>query len=156
MEFGAMVVRPTRPYKQVWVKVDFARAAFAAAKPRRDDENLSDVSGYDIVPQRRNGRYDSYERREIEWLQTGVCPDPGFYYSTSSTWLATERQSWANRQRSVAGPEVAIHFVVNGRDGYVEILASGFSWRAWRQGNPVLSEIQGDPELSGQWDEDVT
>jgi hypothetical protein len=152
LEFGVMIVRPTRPYHALWVKVEFELAAFASAKPHRDDEQLADVSGYDIVPRRRDDNSGGRQYRDdAEWLRTGVCPDPSFYFSTDSKWLEAERQSWSERQRTGRPPEDAVHFLLDGRDGYVEILASGFTWRAWPQGRPRLSEVSGDPIMSGKW-----
>lgn len=155
VEFGAMLPRPTRPYEEVWVKVEFELAAFASAKPHRDDEDLADVSGYDIIPRRRDesSGLRGY-RDDAEWLRTGLCPDPSFYFSTDSRWLETERRSWASRQRTSRPPEDAVHFVLDGRDGYVEIIASGFTWQAWHQGHPFRSEVSGEPIMSGQWSND--
>jgi hypothetical protein len=151
VEFGALVARPTRPYEELWVKVEFELAAFASAKPHRDDEDLVDISGYDIVPRRDDGSVGGWERREVEWLRTGVCPDPSFYFSTNSRWLEAERSSWAARQRTDRRPDEAVHFLLDGRDGYVEILALGFTWRAWPQGRPRVSEVSGEPTMSGEW-----
>jgi hypothetical protein len=148
VEFGVQVVRPSPPYEQLWVKVEFELAAFASAKPRRDDEILSDVTGYDIVPMRDS---TSYEGDQAEWLRTGVCPDPGFYFSTDTLWLDKDRRSWAARQRRDLRPEEAVHFLLDGRDGYIEILAAGFTWRAWHQGYPRLSAVSGDPINGGTW-----
>jgi hypothetical protein len=146
-----MIARPTRPYEEYWVRVDFELAAFASTKPHRDDEDLLEVTGYDIVPKRRAGGYDGVQRDQAEWLRTGICPDPSFYFSADSRWLQTERLSWAARQRTSLRPEDAVHFLLNGRDGYIEILASGFSWRAWRPGRPLRSAVSGEPVMSGEW-----
>jgi len=150
-EFGVMLPRPEPPYEEFWVRVDFELAAFASTKPHRDDENLLNVSGYDIVPRRRAGGYAAFQLDETEWLRTGICPDPSFYFSTDSRWLEAERPSWAARQRTSRPPEDAVHFLLDGRDGYIEILASGFSWRAWRPGRPRLSAVSGEPVMSGEW-----
>ncbi len=148
VEFGAMIVRPTGPYEQFWVRVDFELAAFASAKPRRDDEPLADVTGYDIVPRRRV--HDAGDR-DAEWLRSGTCPDPGVYFSTDSALLAASRVPWSERQRTNKPPEAAVHFLLDGRDAYLEILAAGFSWRAWHQGDPILSEVSGEPIMRGEW-----
>jgi hypothetical protein len=126
-------------------------AAFACAKPHRDDEELLDVTGYDIVPRRRDNGFDTYQDEQDEWLRTGLCPDPGFYFSANTTWLETERPSWTARQRGHPRPDEVIHFLLDGRDGYIEIFAVGFTWRAWHQGHPRLSAVSGDPVISGQW-----
>jgi hypothetical protein len=152
VEFGAVLPRPTPPYEELWVKVEFELAAFASARPHRDDEDLADVSGYDIVPRRRDERSGlrGY-RNDAEWLRTGVCPDPSFYFSTDSTWLEAERQSWSERQRSGRPSEDAVHFLLDGRDGYVEVLASGFTWDAWPEGHPRQNLVPGAPIRRGRW-----
>jgi hypothetical protein len=151
VEFGTMMPRPTPPYEEFWVRLDFELAAFASTKPHRDDENLLNVSGYNIVPRARANDYAASQNDRAEWLRTGICPDPSFYFSVDSRWLETERSSWAARQRTDRQPENAVHFLLDGRDGYVEILASGFRWRAWRQGRPRLSAVSGEPVMSGAW-----
>ena len=168
VEFGGMWIRPAPPYEELWVRVEFELAAFVSAKPHRDDESLVTVSGYDIVPKRQEperrvlsgyqealrASADAAQRREQEqkrWIETGVCPDPGFYFSMDSAWLDAERGSWAARQRTSRRPEDAVHFLLDGRDGYVEILASGFNWKAWSKGHPRLSEVSGEPIMTGGW-----
>jgi len=168
VEFGVEVVRATTHWESLWVRVDFERAGFVAAKPHRDDEQLTDVTGYDIVPRREPFSEQKWRREEAEWLRTGVCPDPSFYFSTDSSWLEQVRQPWAERQRmslrpitsSVRMPRVpgtgrsaddAVHFLLDGRDGYLEIIAAGFTWRAWPYGTPLWSDVSGEPVMSGEW-----
>jgi hypothetical protein len=149
VEFGVQVVQPSPPYEQLWVRVEFDLAAFASAKPHRDDEDLLDVTGYDIVP--RSNESATYQEQRDEWLRTGVCPDPGFYFSTDTKWIKAEQRSWATRQRRDLRPQEVVHFLLDGRDGYIEILAAGFTWRAWHQGDPRLSDVSGVPVDSGEW-----
>jgi hypothetical protein len=149
VEFGAMMVRPAPPYEELWVRVEFELGAFASAIPHRDDEDLLDVSGYDIVPRRAG--LSSYEHQQAVWLQAGLCPDPNFYFSTDSKWLTAERGSWAARQRTNCPPEDAIHFLLDGRDGFIEVLASGFTWRAWHPERPSWRAVSGEPVMSGEW-----
>ena len=103
------------------------------------------MSGYEIL--RRDGA--ASDRAAALY-----SPDPGFYFSTDSEWLEAERHSWATRQRGAPRPEDAVHFLLDGRDGYVEILASGFTWRAWTPGSPQLNSVSGDPIMSGKWSAD--
>jgi hypothetical protein len=155
VEFGAVLARPTRPWVELWVRVEFELAAFATAKPHRDNEELADVTGYDIEPRRRDRSADR-ELEEAEWIRTERCPDPGFYFSTDTTWLARSRHSWAARQRTNRSPQDAFHFLLDGRDGYLEILAAGFTWKAWEQGHPKLSDVTGTPILGATWGEPET
>jgi hypothetical protein len=156
VEFGAMVVRPTCPYEELWVKVEFELAGFASAKPHRDDEDLFEVAGYNLVPNQAGEADGSWRLRDDEWLRTGICPDPGFYFSTDSEWLVANRASWASRQRTSKGHAEAVHFLLDGRDGYVEILASGFIWHAWPRGRPRVNEVSGEPVMSGRWTDRAT
>ena len=151
MQFGAMIVRPSQPYEQLWIRVEFELAGFASAKPHRDDETLTEVSGYDIVPRRDEHDQDAHARDEASWLSSGICPDPKLYFATDSTWLTAERESWAQRLRDSVTAEDAVHFLVDGRDGYVEILAKGFHWRAWQPGSPRHNEVEGEPIMTGSW-----
>lgn len=151
VEFGARVLHDGRDYGELWVVVEFELAGFASAKPHRDDEELADVSGYEIPVRRREYSESMRQAEEEAWLSTGICPEPHFYFSTDSTWLRSERESWAYRQRGRIEPGDAIHFVLNGRDGYVEVIAAGYAWRAWRTGHPRLNDVSGDPILSDRW-----
>jgi hypothetical protein len=146
-----MMPRQTSPFEELWVRVDFELAAFVSTKPHRDDESVAEVSGYDSVPERRPGGYAALQQEEAEWLRTGTCPDPSFYFSGASSWLETVRHSWAARQRTSRRPEDAVHFLLDGRDGYIEMIASGFSWRAWRPGQPLTRAVSGEPVISGEW-----
>jgi hypothetical protein len=60
---------------------------------------------------------------EREWNATGLCPHPGFYVAKDSEWLA----GLPDRVRDSGGN----HYVVAGRDGYVELIAKQFQWREW-------------------------
>jgi len=78
-------------------------------------------------------------------------PRSKLLFSPNSRWLEAERRSWAARQRSRRQSEDAVHFLLDGRDGYVEILASGFTWCAWPQGQPRVDAVSGDPIMTGGW-----
>lgn len=151
------------------VRVDFELAVFASAKPHRDDEDLGTVTGYDLVPRRGwagakagfpglasalqgvASLLKGMELEDREWVGTGSCPDPRLYYSVESAWLDEEWNSWATRQRTSHVPNDAVHFLLDGRYGYVKVLALGFSWRARPCGSPLLSDVSGDPVMTGRW-----
>jgi hypothetical protein len=54
--------------------------------------------------------------------KTGVCPNSGFYVATQSHWLESLPKMF---QRDLH------HYVVDGRDGCVELMAQSFKWREW-------------------------
>jgi len=60
--------------------------------------------------------------REQKWRKNGFCPDPGFYSANPSAWL----ESLPDRFRQDAS-----HYVIDGRDGYVELIAEGYEWKEW-------------------------
>jgi len=67
------------------------------------------------------------EKGQLDWLRRewnakGLCPNPGFYVATESEWLSTFPD---------ADQEGRQHYVVVGRDGYVELIAERFRWREW-------------------------
>lgn len=92
------------------------------------------MTGYDIVPKRGyDGTSDSWAAFTVEWIRTGWCPDPGVYHSNNSAWLADERDGWADRQRSDRTAADVVRFIVDGRDGFVEVMAAGFAWTTFSQ-----------------------
>ena len=51
--------------------------------------------------------------------------------SRASSWISRERANWQNRLRGAHSENELLHFLIEGRDGYVEILARSLRWRAW-------------------------
>ncbi|MCB9372237.1 MAG: hypothetical protein H6518_05595 [Microthrixaceae bacterium] len=140
VEFGAQIARPQPPYEQNWVRLDFELAGLARARPHSDDERLGDVTGYDIVPKQRfDGTEQAHDEAKAEWLRTGSCPDRQVYWTSDSSWLTEERPSWAYRQRTGRAAAEAIHSIVNGSDGFVEVMAVGFTWTGFEMtaGPPI-------------------
>lgn len=163
VEFGAHIVRPEPPYEQsreagarprgIWVRLDFELAGLARSRPHRDDEDLRDVTGYDIIPMRGyDGTSESWAVRQAEWLRTGWCPDPRVYHSRDTAWLADERDGWAYRQRTDQAAADAVHFIVNGLDGFVEVMAAGFAWTTY-QLTPGPRIGPGEVLSTGVWEQ---
>jgi hypothetical protein len=50
------------------------------------------------------------------WMKSGDCPDPGAYKVESSRWID---------RLALEGFE---HFLIEGHDAYVEVLARGWKW----------------------------
>jgi len=79
-----------------------------------------------------------------QWRVTGNCPNPGFYVAKQSAWLESMPDFFRRDFR---------HYVVEGRDGYVELIARNFKWREWLwtegqrdlvpERSPVVGEGQG-------------
>ncbi|RIH90774.1 hypothetical protein Mterra_00146 [Calidithermus terrae] len=63
--------------------------------------------------------HETGEEFRSAWRAAGVCPDPWVYEVESSTWLG----------ESGAGRFGCRHFLVRGREMWVEVLALGYSWR---------------------------
>ena len=56
------------------------------------------------------------------WRETGFCPRSGFWVATRSAWLDGLPGYFRRDSR---------HYIVDGRDGYVELIARRFRWREW-------------------------
>jgi hypothetical protein len=101
------------------VEILFEACYFTRTGPKSDNEGIESV-GYEVTP-RFEGKMDDYLNwRTTEWRRTGNCPTSGFYVALRSVWL-----------ESIPEPYVrdAKHYVIEGRDGYVELIARSFKWR---------------------------
>jgi len=54
------------------------------------------------------------------WETKGICLNSGFYYAIESDWLDSLKLRDGFR-----------HYVVDDRDGYVELIAQSFTWKEW-------------------------
>ena len=59
---------------------------------------------------------------ESALASSAFCPNSGFYVAKTSAWLSNLTPSVHKDFR---------HYVVDGRDGYVELIADRYSWREW-------------------------
>lgn len=106
------------------IEVQFSDCYFARVNVKDDNEDI-DASGFEVLG-RFSGPIEEYlDWRHHRWRATGLCPDPRFYVATQSSWLASVTAKFGLAHLSLR------HFLVAGRDNYVEVLASGFSWREW-------------------------
>jgi hypothetical protein len=102
------------------IEINFVSAYFARVSVKDDNSDIEE-SGFTVLGM-HDGLSDQYlDWRRRRWRQTGLCPDPRFYVATESPWLS----SAGLRHLSLR------HFVLAGRDNYIEVLASRFSWREW-------------------------
>lgn len=107
------------------IEIKFSCGDFVRIIPKRDGEEAEDI-GFDVL-ERYDGPWQQFlEWRNDVWRRTGLCPYSGFYVATQSTWLSEvqeqRRWPWAKELR---------HYVLVGRDNYIEVLARGFAWREW-------------------------
>lgn len=54
------------------------------------------------------------------WETKDVCLNSGFYYASESDWLTSLKLRDGFR-----------HFVIDDRDGYVEVIAQSYTWKEW-------------------------
>jgi hypothetical protein len=119
--FGAGRMGPHERTDSRRIELQFVMASHVRASPKRDDEDI-EASGFHIV-----GRYDGPSQGYLKWItrnwrDTGICPDPGFYVATESDWLRSATMKYGHAPK---------HFILKGRECYMEILAESFSWREW-------------------------
>jgi hypothetical protein len=100
------------------VEICFESCYFARTGPKSDNADIECI-GYQVTP-RYEGSADYLEWRASTWRKTGYCPDPGFYIATQSPWLDSIRMPYRKDAK---------HYVIEGRDGYVEVIATGYRWR---------------------------
>lgn len=103
------------------IEITFKMCYHARLGPHADLETIEAI-GYLINPAYDGDINDYSERCHRTWFATGNCPDSGFYYAKESAWLATLPTFFQRDFR---------HYVVDGRDGYVELIAQQFAWREW-------------------------
>jgi len=142
--FGAGRLRADGRTDSRRVVVAFERCYYARVGPHSDTESVETI-GYaiDRPIECEPARYLDWRARR--WRETGRCPDPGFYVAKQSAWL----EGLPGHFR----PDFK-QYVVDGRDGYVELIARRFRWREWLWDDghrelapahgPVVGEGEGD------------
>jgi hypothetical protein len=98
------------------IEITFDSCYFTRGGPHGDTEGI-EALGYEVDPRRET---IDVERFSSAWQASGFCPDSGFYVAKRSSWLQSVPQIYRSGAR---------HYVVDGRDGYVELIARGFRWR---------------------------
>lgn len=123
------------------IEIAFSMCHYARLGPHDDSV------GVEAIGYRVEGEYEGDVRqylawRRRQWRATGICPDPGFYVARQSAWL-TALPDFKNDFR---------HYLVDGRDGYVELISRGFGWREWmwcdghRDDAPMKGPVVGSGE----------
>lgn len=66
-------------------------------------------------------------RFRLQWIETGICPNPGMYEVVGSSWYLA---------LSLDGPRAAHkHYLLLGEEMSIEIIATGWQWRIVQQVN---------------------
>jgi hypothetical protein len=124
------------------IEIAFELCYFTRTGPKPDTGGVESL-GYDLIPKYDASINDYLTQRATQWRATGLCPDSGFYVATESPWLQSLDEWFRNRCR---------HYVIVGRDGYIELIAQRFKWREWgwargrREDAPEHGPIIGEGE----------
>jgi hypothetical protein len=103
------------------IEITFKLCFYSRTGPHSDSEGVEAI-GYSVAEGFAGDMRDYLEWRRNKWQKDGVCPTPGFYVARESEWLQSLPEFFQKDFR---------HYVVDGRDGYVELIAQSFKWREW-------------------------
>jgi hypothetical protein len=126
------------------IEIVFELSYYARVGPHSDTEGV-EALGYSIVFPFEYDPADYLERRAHMWREAGYCPDPRFYVAQQSAWLAALPDFRHGGFR---------HYVIDGRDGYVELIARRYRWREWlwNEGERELAQAKGPVVDEGEGD----
>jgi hypothetical protein len=97
------------------VELCFLGVDHVRASTKRYGDDITAL-GFEIVGGYAGDLNAYFDWRELVWREHGTCPDSGFYVATKSDRLMGED---------------ARHFVLEGRQCYVEVIAKRYTWREW-------------------------
>lgn len=121
------------------IDITFKMCYHARVGPHHDTETIEAI-GYQIADS-YSGDMNAYlDWRNKKWIETGNCPDSGFYVAQQSDWLPTLPNVFQQGFQ---------HYVVDGRDGYVELIAKQFAWREWMWSNGHRDDAPSDGPVMG-------
>ncbi|HEV2296585.1 MAG TPA: hypothetical protein VGR35_22265 [Tepidisphaeraceae bacterium] len=95
-------------------------ACYHARLGPHDDSEGVEVLRYTVDPPAPGGG-DYLDWLARRWREVGICPRSGFWVAKRSAWMDVLPDFFRRDFR---------HFIVDGRDGYVELIARRFAWRA--------------------------
>ena len=107
------------------IDVVFKMCYHARIGPHDDSETIEAI-GYKIDAPIDADTEAGYEEYQRAWKTTGICPDSGFYVAKQSEWLPSLPAFFQTDFQ---------HYVIDGRDGYVELIAKHFAWQEWMWSN---------------------
>ena len=124
------------------VEVTFDLCYYARVGPHNDTEGVEAI-GYEIDLSFKYEPHTYLELLRETWHATGVFPDPGFFVARQSDWL----DSLPSRIR-----ENRRHYVLDGRDGYAEVIADKFTWKEWiwNRGESIEQLMHRAPDERGE------
>ena len=103
------------------IEITFKLCYYLRTAPHLDSEGV-EALGYEVASGFEGASRDYLDWLRNEWHKNGICSYSGFYVARESAWRKTlpeffQKDYW--------------HYVVNGRDGCVELIARSFKWREW-------------------------
>jgi len=116
------------------IEVVFTNCAHSRASPKHDDYGL-EREGFELLDGGPQGP-GYFKWFPPEWRRLGYCPNSGFWVAAQSSWL-TELSTKQSH-----------HYVVCGRDGYVELIAERYSWREWDWPDGVREDAASKPPVA--------
>lgn len=121
---------------QRFVEVTFNGGAFARVH-WHDDTSGVECLGYDSP----ESFVDAWPMLDT-WTIGDDCPDPMFYRVLNSDWIRGLPSHLVNHR----------HYILDGRDGCVEVAAECYTWRewTWATGNPLETSLAADPVATGK------
>lgn len=103
------------------VEIVFEDAYFTRTAPH-DDTSCPSSYGFEILNE-YDGSADGYSNWRCEqWAESGICPDSGFYVAVLSDWIGAVPNMYRDNSN---------HYLLDGRDGHVELIASKYEWSEW-------------------------
>ncbi len=119
--FGGGRLQKTGSIDSRRIEISFEDCWFARSAPKPDNKGIEAV-GFKVIGNSSTSDGDYLEWLRSEWNWTGICPRSGFYVATESSWLRSLSEHYQTGFK---------HYVVSGRDGYVELIGKNYAWREW-------------------------
>lgn len=120
------------------IELSFKLCYFARTGHHRDSETIAAI-GYKFDESFDGAGEFNYKQYLEQWKTTGFNPHSGFYVARESAWLISLPERFLQGSR---------HYVIDGRDGYVELIAAGYSWREWLWTNCHRDEAKTGPAVA--------
>jgi hypothetical protein len=135
VSFPAGRIIPDGKLDQKFVEVRFVGGAFVRVHWHDDRAGVESI-GYELT-QMPSGTWPAVD----SWKVDADSPNPSFYRVLDSTWIPALPSHFALHH----------HFIIDGRDTCIEIVAEQFTWREWNWpiGTTLTSALAVDPIATG-------